>query len=101
MIKFTQFNYIFGTTIIQPDDQDSENHEYEWQQRRMAPQIYSVNRNGRTGGARNRLSKPRETTSDNLTGCLQRDLVFGYEKQSKMFKFQNKQHGIANKSQPV
>jgi hypothetical protein len=38
-------------------------------------------------GMRNRPSKPRRSINDNLTGCLERYAVLGYERKRKYLKF--------------
>jgi hypothetical protein len=43
--------------------------------------------NMRINGMRNRLSKPRRSINKNLTGCLQRYVVLGYEKNRKYLEF--------------
>jgi hypothetical protein len=43
----------------------------------------NVNVNMRVNRTRNCLSKPREPSNENLTGCLQRCAVLGYERKQK------------------
>jgi hypothetical protein len=38
-------------------------------------------------GMRNRLSKPRWSLNENLTGCWQRNVVLGYERNHKVLNF--------------
>jgi hypothetical protein len=77
----------FGMSITRRDDHDSERNEYMWQQRSVIRRIYEVNMNVIINGMRNRLSKPRRSIKENLTGCLQRYVVLGYERNRKYLKF--------------
>jgi hypothetical protein len=54
----------------------------------MAHQIEDENVNIRAKGTRNRLSKPHRSVNKCLASCLQRSVVFGYERKRKDFNFQ-------------
>jgi hypothetical protein len=53
----------------------------------MARQIYDVNMNIMAKGMWNRLSKPCASVNENLTRCLQRYVVLGYERKRKYLFF--------------
>jgi hypothetical protein len=82
-IRFVQFSHKFRMIITPYDIKNLEGCGYQWQQWRIARRIYKVNVGVIAMGMRNRLSKARGSIDKNLTGCLQRYIVFQYERMIK------------------
>jgi hypothetical protein len=65
----------------------------------MAHQIYKANLGIKCKGTKNRWFKLGGSVDENLTGCLQRHVVPGYDRNRNDFYFEYKQHDVSNNSQ--
>jgi hypothetical protein len=77
--RIEEVNSQIGMPISQRDDNGPKRNKYYCQQCNMARQSYQVAINITAKGTRNRWSKTLGPINENLTQCLQRYVVLGYE----------------------
>jgi hypothetical protein len=80
LFKFVPVNHTFGMSITHDAAKKVESDKCRWQQSSMSPQIHQVNRNINVNAMRNRWFRPRGSINKSLTGCLQRYIVLGDER---------------------
>jgi hypothetical protein len=73
--------------IIQPDDEDPERNEWHEEQYHVLYLVSEVAMKIIGKGTNNHLSKPRGSIRENLTRCLQKYVLLGYERDRKYLNF--------------